>query len=100
MRAGYNAARKTHKDADGISTLTPAQRAYSPRVRPQRLHRVIERLDLDLDVCGGACGLGKVHGAGRVFVLREQEQQRVEVGSRQREPGVRLERFRMSGDWL
>ena len=67
---------KTHKDADAILTLTPAQRVSSPRVRPhwqRRLFRLMGRLSLDLDlggVWGGVCGLSTVHDAGRVSVLR------------------------------
>jgi len=77
IRTGYNAA-QTHKDADAIFTLIPpAQRVYNPRVRPQqRLFRLIQRLNLDLDlvdVWGGACGLRRVHDAGRMSVLRQQE---------------------------
>ena len=104
IRAGYNAA-QTHKDADAILALTPARRVYSPpRVRPQqRLFRLIERLDLDLDldlgdVWGGVCGLSKVHDAGRASVLRQQEKG-LEGAGWQCEPGARSERFwMMSGD--
>lgn len=92
---------KTHKDADAILTLTPAQRVSSPRVRPQRrLFRLMGRLSLDLGgVWGGVCGLSTVHGAGRVSVLRQQEK-RLEGVSWECGPGVRLERFWISGDCL
>lgn len=65
----------THKDADSnavFATLTPPQCAYRPRLRlrPQRLLRFIERLDLDLDDGGSSRLRSKVHDAGGVFVLR------------------------------
>ena len=106
IRTGYNAA-QTHKDADAILTLIPpAQRVYGPRVRPQqRLFRLIERLNLDLDlvdvVWGGVvCGLRKVHNAGHMSVLRQQEKRLEGVSWQCGEPGVRLERFWVSGDCL
>lgn len=66
------------------------------------LFRLIEHLDLDLDlgdVWGRACGLSIVHDARRVSVLRQQEK-RLEGVSWQREPGVRLERFWIPGNCL
>ena len=102
VQRGAKKKKKTHKDADGILTLTPAQRVSSPRVRPQRRcrFRLVERPSLDLGgVWGGVCGLSAVQDAGRVSVLRQQEK-RLEGVSWERGPGVRLERFWISGDCL